>query len=89
MSQRALGKQFEEPANYKVRVGADGRWHYNGDNWLEATKTAGELHTRTGRAEIFAYRGNKQIGKRTWTIHPDPIHAERGTPLIKQEGEMR
>lgn len=77
----------EEPT-YKVRVGADGRWHYQGAVWLDANKTALELHTRAGRAEIFAYRGNKQIGKRTLTLHSDPLHAARGTPMIRQDGEM-
>lgn len=89
---RAWGSRIaasEEEPTYKVRVGDDGRWHYTGNVWLDANKTALDLHKRTGRAEIFAYRGDRQIGKRVLKIHPDPIHAERGTPLIEQTGDMR
>lgn len=86
----AIQKRAAEEAavTYRVRVGADGRWHYQGTIWLDANRTALGLFKRTGRAEIFAYRGEKWLGQRTLTEHPDPVHRGLGTPLIKQQGEM-
>ncbi len=55
-----------EATYYRVRVGDDGQWYYQGSNWIEAVTVANDLVARTGIAHLFAYSGpdGTRIGER-------------------------